>query len=216
MSDIIKASVRSGSGKGVSRELRRNQQIPAVMYGTKKGEPIALAISEYDLMMSMQKGGFFTHRHTLEIDGKKTEALARDIQRHPVSEKVIHVDFMEYDPARKMRVNVGVRVIDEDQSPGLKKGGVLQLVRAEVELICRADSIPSELVASMAGKDIGEAVHMSEIELPEGVQPKIHDRDFTVASVVGTRTSTMADLEEDGESTEAEEEASEGEEKESE
>ena len=93
-------------------------------------------------------------------------------------------------------MNVGVRVEGETESPGLKKGGVLQLVRAEVEVVCRADSIPEELVVSMAGKDIGDSVHMSEITLPEGVHPSVQDRDFTIASVVGTRTSTMADLEE--------------------
>lgn len=204
----IQTELRKGTGKGVARKLRNENKIPAVLYGAgKEAQPIA--VSGYDIMMSMQAGGFFTNMQELMVDGKVHKALARDVQHHPVSGKVEHVDFLRFDPKQVLKVMVSVHVADEEQSPGLKKGGVLQLVRTEVELLCRADAIPESITISMAGKDIGDSCHISEVTLPEGVSPTV-DRDFTIASVVGTRTSTMADLdgsEEEGEETEGEEKA---------
>ena len=208
----IKAFNRENTGKGVARELRRNNQVPGVVYGLGK-EPTGVAVDGHSLLMATQAGSFYTTKHELDVDGKKIDALARDLQRHPVTGKILHIDFMYFNAKQEVRVNVGVKVEGQEDSPGLKKGGVLQLLRSEVELVCRADAIPSHITISMAGTDIGDAVHMSSVELPDGVQPAIHDRDFTIASVVGTRTSTMADLEdgeEGGEAAEGEEGSAEG------
>jgi len=207
---LINAHSRSESGKGISRKLRKENKIPVVVYGS--GEPVSLSIPVNELQKAYRAGGFWTTKHTLDVDGKdKIEVLARDVQTHVVNGLPLHADFMRFDPKKQVRVNVAIKVTGEKDSPGLVKGGVLQLVRTEVEMVCRADSIPEELVISMAGTDIGDSVHMSSIELPDGVRPAIADRDFTIASVVGTRTSTMANLAEgeagadsEGESTEAE------------
>lgn len=203
MSNDIKTQLREVSSKGAVNALRQQGMIPAVMYGAGKG-PQPIAVDGHDILMTLQKGHFFTHRHMLDVDGKKQEVLARDVHRHPVSDKILHIDFLRYDPKRITKVMVAVRVIDEDKSPGLKIGGVLQLVRPEVELVCRADSIPEEVVISMAGKEIGDSAHISEVTLPEGVKPSV-DRDFTIASVVSTRTSKSSDADEEATETEAEE-----------
>lgn len=192
----IQTEIRAKSGKGVARKLRAENKIPAVLYGAGE-DPQPITVSGYDIMMGLQNGGFFTNMQELMIDGKAQKALARDIQRNPVNEKVEHVDFLRFDPKQTLKVNVQVQVVDEEQSPGLEKGGVLQLVRSEVELFCRADAIPDFITISMAGKDIGDAAHIGEVDLPEGVTATT-DRDFTIASIVGTRSSTMADLDEDG------------------
>ncbi len=200
MSQVIKADSRTESGKGASRRLRNENKIPAILYGAKK-EAQSLALNGHDILLAMNAGRFFTNIHELEVDGKKEKVLARDIQRHPVSDAVLHIDLLRFDPKQKLTVSVNVRVVDEDQSPGILKGGVLQLVRTDIELVCRADNIPEEIVVSMAGKDIGDSAHISEIELPEGAENAL-DRDFTIASVVGTRTSTMSEDTEDAEGEE--------------
>ncbi len=205
----IPAQSRTETGKGISRKLRRDGRIPVTVYGS--GDPINLSMAANDLLRSVRAGAFWTTKHTLDIDGKdKLDVLARDVQTHVVNGLPMHADFMRFDAKKQVRVNVTVRVTGEDQSPGLLKGGVLQLVRSDIEMVCRADSIPNELVISMAGTDIGDSVHMSSIELPEGVRPAIADRDFTVASVVGTRTSTMANLAEGEEGADADAEGAEG------
>lgn len=191
MTEVIKGNARENGGKGVCRRLRAEGLVPAVIYGSGK-EPQAVALVESDLIRAKGRGGFFTQIHTLEIDGKNEKVLARDVQNHPVNEKFLHVDFLRYDAKRQLKVMVALHVTGEEESPGLKKGGVLQVVRPEVELICRADSIPEFVEASMAGKDVGDSVHISEVELPEGVKPSV-DRDFTVASIVSTRAANLAD-----------------------
>lgn len=193
----LSAIAREKSSKGAVRALREKGYVPAVIYGGKE-EPQMVAVSLRDLKVEMNKGGFFTHNHELDIDGKKIKVLPREISREPVFDKIIHADFMRYDPARKVKVMVRVRAVDEELSPGLKKGGVLSLVRSEIELLCRADSIPSELTISVAGLNVGDSAHFSAISLADGVECTIRDRDFTVASVLSTRTSTMAEIGEEG------------------
>ena len=192
----IKAFARTATGKGVARGLRAEGKIPAVVYGVGE-EPMPIALDGHSLFMATQAGGFYTTKHNLDIEGgKKVAVLAKDLQRDPISSQIKHVDFMHYNAKAIVRVSVNIVVEGEDDSPGLLKGGVLQMVRSEVELLCQSDSIPDQIVVSMAGKDIGDAAHMSEVTLPNGVKPVIQDRDFTLASVVGTRSSTMANLEE--------------------
>lgn len=189
----IKAFARAGAGKGVARGLRAEGKVPAVVYGVGE-EPMPIALDGHSLFMAVQAGGFYTTKHTLNIEGgKKVAVLAKDLQRNPVSSKILHVDFMHYNAKAMVRVSVNIVIVGEEDSPGLVKGGVLQMVRNEVELLCRSDSIPDNITVSMAGKDIGDAAHMSEVTLPDGVKPVIQDRDFTLASVVGTRSSNTSE-----------------------
>lgn len=189
---VINAVAKPKSGKGAARELRRNGYLPAVIY--KKGEDSqSIAVKASDLAASLRKGHFFTHNHELNLDGKAVKVLARDIQRDPVTDMPLHVDFIPYNPKSIVHVNVTVRLEGEELSPGIKIGGVLQLIESQIEVICRADSIPEEIVVSVAGLEIGDSVHLSGIKLPEGVKPAVTDRDLTIASVVSTRASNMAD-----------------------
>lgn len=205
MSHVLIAETRSKSGKGVARRARLENKIPGVVYGAGK-EPQPILIEGHSLLMTMQDGHFFTNMHPMKLDDKEEKVLARDIQRHPVNEKILHVDFMRFDAKQKIKVDVEVVVVGQEDSPGLLKGGVLQLVRPTVELICRADNIPHEITVSMAGKEIGDSAHISEVDLPEGAVPSV-DRDFTIASVVGTRTSNMASMDAEAEAEEAEAQA---------
>lgn len=203
MADVsVKASVRERSGKGVARRLRLEGKVPAVIYGGGK-EPVAISLDGHDLLLNMQKGGFFTRIHELEFDGKKQKVLARDAQFHPINDKPLHVDFLRFDAKKELAMQIAVHIIDEDKCPGLEIGGVLQLVRPEVELICRGDAIPEYVEVSLEGLNIGESAKISEVKLPEGVRPSV-DRDFTIASIVSTRTSTMTELDEEAEAEAAE------------
>lgn len=205
---VMEAKIREQGGKGVARRLRNEGYVPAVVYGSNK-EPKKVAITGHSLQMAIQKGGFLTNPQEISIDGKTEKVLPREIQTDPLSDMITHVDFLRFDPKRIVKAEVRLEMVDLEQSPGVKKGGVATLARTEVELLCRADSIPQVLYVSMAGLDVGQAAKFSSIELPEGVKPAIDGRDFTLASVLGTRTSTMADLaakDADGEATEAESE----------
>lgn len=189
---VITAIAKLESGKGAARDLRRNGMLPAVIY-SKGSDSQSIAIKASDLAAALRKGHFFTHNHELSLDGKTVLVLARDIQRDAVTDVPLHVDFIPYNPKSIVHVNVAVRVEGTETSPGIKLGGVLQLIEAEIEVICRADSIPEEIVVSVAELDIGESVHLSNVKLPEGVKAAVTDRDLTVVSVVSTRTSNTAD-----------------------
>ena len=190
---VMQAQVKEKSGKGTARELRRNGFIPAVIYGVGS-EPEHLAVSARDLGAALRLGHFFTTTQEVEIGGKKTKVLAREIQRHPVSEVPMHIDFIRYNAKQMMHVNVMTKVIGEDTCPGIKLGGVLQLIETDIEVVCRADSIPSEIVIDISGLNIGESIHLSSLTLPEGVKAAVTDRDLTIASIIATRTSTMATM----------------------
>jgi large subunit ribosomal protein L25 len=189
---VIEAIAKLASGKGAARDLRRNGFVPAVIYN-KGADSQSIAIKGAHLAAALRAGHFYTHNHELSLDGKTVKVLARDIQRDPVTDVPLHVDFIPYNPKSIVHVNVSVRVEGEEQSPGIKIGGVLQLIEAEVEVICRADSIPEEIVVSVAGLEIGDSVHLSSLKLPEGVKPAVTDRDLTIASIVSTRTSNTAE-----------------------
>lgn len=189
---VISAIAKLASGKGAARDLRRNGMIPAVIYN-KGADSQSIAIKSSDLAAALRVGHFFTHNHELSLDGKAVKVLARDIQRDPVTDLPLHVDFIPYNPKSIVHVNVSVHIEGETESPGIKVGGVVQLIESEIEVICRADSIPEEIVVSIAALDIGESVHLSDIKLPEGVKPAVTDRDLTIVSVVSTRTSSTAE-----------------------
>ncbi len=186
MSEIIKleAETRDASGKTISNALRNEGRIPAIIYGGGKDE-IRISLNAKEVTLEYNKGNFQSKIIEV-IAGKDTiKALPRDIQLHPVTDKILHADFQRV--TKDSIVNVYVKVIFSNhvKSPGLKRGGILNIVRREVELACSPDSIPSELHVDLSGKQIGEAVHVSAIDLPEGTKPVITDRDFTIATIVG-------------------------------
>lgn len=189
---VMFAITKTASGKGAARDLRRNGMVPAVIYNVGKDSQ-SIAVKASDLAASLRAGHFFTHNHELSLDGKSVRVLARDIQRDVVTDTPLHVDFIPYNPKSIVHVNVAVRVEGSETSPGIKVGGVIQLIEAEIEVICRADSIPEEIVVNIAELDIGDSVHLSDIKLPEGVKPAVTDRDLTIVSVVSTRTSNTAE-----------------------
>jgi len=185
MSDqlTLPAEARQRAGKGASRALRRDGRVPAVIYGEKK-EALSIHVEEKLLTKMLSTGHFMNSVIMVEVAGKPNRTLPKDVQFHPVSSRPIHVDFVRIGEHAKVTVNIPVRFVEEEESPGLKRGGVLNVVRHELELICDAAKIPAEIVISLAGLEIGDAVHISHVSLPEGAKPTIDDRDFTVATVV--------------------------------
>ncbi|HXK53514.1 MAG TPA: 50S ribosomal protein L25/general stress protein Ctc [Hyphomicrobiales bacterium] len=184
MSNVVelKATARERVGKGAARATRRAGLIPAVIYGNKQS-PTAIAIDRKELTRLLGTGHFLTTLFAIDVDGTKTRVLPRDVQFDPVRDFPVHVDFLRLGEHTRLDVAVPVHFINEEASPGIKRGGVLNIVRHEVELSCLADMIPDHLVADLTGLDIGDSLHISAISLPEGVTPTITDRDFTVATV---------------------------------
>ena len=185
MSDqlTLSAEARERAGKGASRAMRRDGRVPAVIYGDKKdAEPIHLA--ERELMKLLHTGHFMNSLVALDLGGTKINALPKDVQFHPVSDRPMHVDFMRIGKGASVTLAVPVSFINEEESPGLKRGGVLNVVRHELELTCPADDIPSEIVVPLDDLEVGDSIHISQVKLPEGVVSAIDDRDFTIAGVV--------------------------------
>ena len=179
----LPAEARERAGKGASRALRREGRVPAVIYGEKK-EPVSVHVEEKLLARMLSTGHFMNSVIMVEVGGKPNRTLPKDVQFHPVTSRPIHVDFVRIGEHAQVHVNVPVRFVDEDDAPGLKRGGVLNVVRHELEMVCDAAKIPNEIVISLAGLEIGDAVHISSVSLPEGSKSAIDDRDFTVATVV--------------------------------
>ena len=178
----LAAESRAAAGKGPARALRRAGRIPAIVYGAAIEQEM-ISLEARALRRELHKPRFFSTLYTLEIDGATVRVLPRDVQLHPVSDEPIHADFVRVSAGASVTVEVQVTFLNEDIAPGLKKGGVLNVVRREVELICPADAIPTEIALDLAGADIGDSLHISQIALPEGVRPTITDRDFTIATI---------------------------------
>ena len=181
----LKAEAREQVGKGSARAVRRNGQIPAVIYGDKQ-PPLAIALSWKDVYYKIHRGGFLTTVATIDVGGKKIQVLPKDFQLDPVSDSPLHVDFLRVSKNTEVNVNVPVHFINEEMSPGLKRGGVLNIVRHEVEFHCPANAIPEFITVDLEGTDIGDSIHISAVKLPAGVKPVIADRDFTIATVAGS------------------------------
>src|ERR1044071_2629783 len=178
----LSAELRSRAGKGAARQTRRDGRVPAVIYGDKQPATL-ISVEPKDLMKELRKRAFQATVFNIEFSGKKERVLPRDVQFDPVSDKPIHVDFMRVGEHTRVRVAVPVTFLNEAKSPGLKRGGVLNVVRHEIELYCNVDNIPGIISIDLDGLDIGDSVHISMVKLPEGVRPTITDRDFTIASV---------------------------------
>jgi large subunit ribosomal protein L25 len=179
----LKAQARSGVGKGAARALRREGLIPAVIYGDKKA-PLPISISYNEAMKSIYAGGFLSHIITVDVDGEKHRVIPRDYQLDPVKDKALHVDFLRVGKGTKLNVQVHVHFINEDQSPGIKRGGVLNIVHHTLDLTVDADHIPEEVTVDLAGLDVGDSVHISSIKLPQGASDHSHESDLTIATIV--------------------------------
>ena len=202
MSDVhtLVAEAKDRAGKGAARAARRAGRVPAVIYGAKK-TPVMISLAPRDLDREISGGGFFATLYDVQVADKTERVLARDLQLHPVSDRPLHVDFLRVSASTEVTVQVPCSFNNDEESPGLKRGGVLNIVRYELELVCRADAIPQQIDVDLTGLEIGDSVHISEVSLPDGVQPTITDRDFTIASIAAP--SIIA--EEAAEAAEAEE-----------
>lgn len=207
----LNAETRSRTGKGASRAARRDGRVPAILYGGND-EPLTLSIDRRELVLAVDKGGFTSKLFDLHFGNGAQRVLPREIQIHPVTDVPIHVDFLRITADSEINVMVAVLFINEEESQGLKRGGVLNVVRHEVELVCRADSIPESLTADLTGLDIGDGIHISAIDLPDGVSPVIADRDFTIATVAAPTIHVDEDETKEGEEGEEGIEGEEGEE----
>ncbi len=179
----LSAQSRDRAGKGAARATRRSGLVPGVIYGAKQA-PTLIALEPKHLIAEMHKSGFRTRLFEIATgNGKSERALVKDVQLHPVTDMPVHVDFLRVSKESVVHVNVPVHFVNELASPGLKRGGVLNIVRHDVEMVCSPDNIPKDLTVDLTGLDIGDTVHMSAVKLPEGVKPAIADRDFTIASI---------------------------------
>jgi len=205
MSYELKAEAREQVGKGSAREVRRNGKVPAVIYGAKQ-PPLAIALSYKEIYYKIHGGGFLTTIATIDVDGKKIQVLPKDFQLDPIRDFPMHVDFLRVSKHTEVNVNVPVRFLNEEKSPGIKRGGVLNIVRHEVEFRCPADAIPDAIEIDLTGTDIGDSIHISAVKLPEDLKPIITDRDFTIATIAapaGLKSEDNAAAEEAGEEAEA-------------
>lgn len=194
---VFNVSVRERTGKGGAREARRMGLVPGVLYGGGE-DPVAINLKMNEVVKAINTGQFLSSTATLVHDGAKQMVIPQAIQLHPVSDQPQHVDLFRVKKDQIITVEVTVNFLNEEDSPGLKKGGALNVVRFAVELNVRADSIPDSLDADLTGLDIGDNVKISDINLPDGAEPTITDRDFTIASIVGRGIAADAEEEEDG------------------
>ena len=208
--EVLNANVRERVGKGAARATRRAGLVPGVIYGDKK-DPEPISVSHRELVQQLQTGKFLSTLFEIEVDGAKTRVIARDVQFDPVKDWPVHVDFLRLGKGATINVEIPMNFINEEESEGLKQGGVLNVVRYTVELICPADNIPEELIGDLTGLDLGGSIHISDVKLPDGVEPVISDRDFTIATIAAP-AGLHADEDEEGE----EDEFAEGEEMEGE
>ena len=179
----LPAEARDRAGKGASRALRREGRVPAVIYGEKK-EALSIHVEEKLLSKMLHTGHFMNSVVMIDVGGKATRTLPKAVDFHPVTSRPIHVDFLRIGEHSQVNVNVPVRFDNEEASPGLKRGGVLNIVVHDLALICDAAEIPDEIHIDLTGLEIGDTLHISQVKLPKGAKPANADEDFTVATVV--------------------------------
>ena len=179
----LAAQKRDRAGKGVARALRRENRVPAVVYGDSK-TPVLISLEDNPLRLEYMKGHMTTNLCELKVENENILTLVRDIQTHPVTDKIEHIDFMRITPKTRLTVKVPVHFINQETSPGLKAKGVLNVVEHEIELICKASDIPEAIEVDLGSVQIGGDIKISEVKLPNGAKPKITDRDFPIASIV--------------------------------
>ncbi|HEX8381859.1 MAG TPA: 50S ribosomal protein L25/general stress protein Ctc [Sphingomonas sp.] len=195
MSDqlTLAAETRDRVGKGASRALRRDGRVPAVIYGQKQ-EPISIHLEAKALAKALSTGHFMNSVVMIEGAGSGAiRTLPKDVSFHPVTDRAVHVDFLRISEHATVTVSVPVVFTDEDESAGIKAGGVLNVTRHEVDLIVDASDIPTEIAISLAGREVGDSIHISDVTLPSGATPAITDRDFAIATIVPPTVPTAAD-----------------------
>ena len=209
MSDIVlSVEVRERTGTGGAREPRRSGFVPGVLYGGDKG-PVAIALKNNEVVKAINSGKFLAQMITIDHKGEKQSVLTRDVQFHPVRDEPVHIDFQRVDETTVITVEVTVNFLNDEKSPGLKRGGVLNVVRHAVEVNVPAGSIPDQIDVDLSGYDIGDSIHISAVTLPEGVTPAITDRDFTIATIQNSRAARASEEEDGAEGEEAEAEGGE-------
>ncbi len=183
----LKAWARETRGKGGARAVRREGRVPAIIYG-EKNEPLPVAVEYNAIWKQLHTGHFQSTVYMLDLEGKKTRVIPRDVQLDPVKDFPIHVDFMRVGEHATINVAVPMHFVNEADAPGLKRGGVLNVVRHEIEVLCPIDAIPENFEIDLTGREIGESIHVSSVVMPKGVEPVISDRDFTIATITGRVT----------------------------
>lgn len=214
MADIVKMSVepRPGVGKGAARAARRAGFVPGVIYGGNE-DPVAIQIKGNELLKTLQKGGFFTTLFEIDVAGNSSRVIAKEVQKNNLNGLPTHVDFMRLAKGAKIVVEIPVEFTNEKASPGLERGGVLNVVRHAIELSVPAEDIPDVIAIDLDGFDLGDSINISNAKLPAGAEPTITDRDFTIATIAAPSglKSSESEASEDGEAAEgAEGEAAEG------
>lgn len=179
----LEVALREKVGKGAARATRRAGFIPAVIYGNKE-PPVAIAIEPRALWAELNKAGFLTRLFDVSVGNKKERVICRDWQRHPVSGRPLHVDFLRVTGDSRIHVHVPIHFTNHEKSPGIKRGGVLNIVAHEIEVIAPGNAIPSELIIDLTGLEIGTSVHLSALKLPEGVTPVTHEKNPTLATII--------------------------------
>lgn len=213
MSNIIKinAELRERLGKGASRAARRDRLVPAVIYGDNR-EPTSITIPLNEIVRLINRGGFLSQAYEITADKKKENVVVRDLQLHPVNDIPQHIDFFRLSKGATLVMNIPVHIVGEEESEGLKRGGVINMTRHDLELNVPADAIPEAIEISVASLDVGDAIHISNIDLPKGCTPVISDRDFTICTIAAPSALKSADEEADDDAAAAEgAEAAEGE-----
>ncbi|AGF74761.1 50S ribosomal protein L25/general stress protein Ctc [Bartonella australis AUST/NH1] len=188
----LKAEIRERVGKGSSRALRRDGLIPAIIYGNKQ-PPLAVAVSYKEIFYKIHAGGFRTTVATVEVGKQKIQVLPKDYQLDPVRDVPVHVDFLRISAESVVQVDIPVHFLNEDIAPGIKRGGVLNIVRHEIECTAPANAIPESIKIDLSGYSIGDSIHISAVQLPEGVVPVIQDRDFTIATIAAPASMSADD-----------------------
>lgn len=192
----ITAAIRERAGKGAARATRRQGRVPAVIYGNKE-TPIMISVDPLDLKQQMDKQGFFTRLFELAVGNDSYKVLARDLQLHPVTDRPLHVDFMRFSSRTRLTIDVSVEFLNEEECPGVKAGGVVNVVRHTIELMVSPENMPDTIKVDLAGLEVGDSVHISHITLPEGVTPTITDRDFTIVTIAAPTLAPLEDEEEE-------------------
>ena len=196
----LKAEKRDRAGKGVARALRREDKIPAVIYGDNK-DPLNISLPANDVNLAYNKGGMYTTLCDMDVDGETILVLARDVQVHPVSDIAMHADFLRVTPKTMIAVSVPVQLINENKSPGIQEKGVINMVRFEIELHCSAMAIPDFIEVDLDGVEMNQTLHISDVKLPEGVKPVL-EHDFTILNINEPRRIEVEVTAEEGEGEE--------------
>jgi large subunit ribosomal protein L25 len=181
----LSAEPRPRAGKGPARATRRAGRVPAIVYGDNR-EPMPISLDPRELARVLARPGFFNHIVAISVAGTTHRTLPREVQYHPVTDVPLHIDFQRVGAGSQVTVAVPVVFVNHEQAPGLRRGGILNVVRHEIEMVCSVDSIPERIVADLTGLDIGDSLHIGAVELPAEARPVIQERDFTIASIAAS------------------------------